>query len=75
MKKEYELFDEYLKKSKLIRNFCDDREKMMFEVLRLDLTEEGKTHWLNSIGYEIDKVLSLLNDMVNERKSYLNLKQ
>jgi len=75
MKQEYALFDEYLKKSKSIRNFCDDREKMMFEVLRMDLSEEGKIHWLNSIGYEIDKLLSLLNIMENERKSYLNLKQ
>lgn len=68
-------FDEYLQKSKSIRAFCDDRKRMLFEVIRMNLTEDRKAHWLNSIGYEIDKVLSLLNVMVDERKSYLNLKR
>ena len=73
--KEYELFDELLQKSKSLRNFCDDREKMMFEILRMDISTDGKIHWLNSIGYEIDKVLSYIDRLSNERKSHLNLKQ
>ena len=42
--KEYELFDELLQKSKFLRNFCDDREKMMFEIIRMDISTDGKIH-------------------------------
>jgi len=73
--KEYELFDILLSKSKTLREFCDDREKMMFEVLRMDLTEDGKIHWLESVGSEIDRVLSFIDRISNERKSHLNLKK
>ena len=71
---EYKLFDEYLTKSKQLRSFCDDREKMMFEVLRMDLETDGKLHWLESIGIEIDRVMDLIEKLSNERKSHLNLK-
>jgi hypothetical protein len=71
---EYKLFDELLSKSKTLRNFCDDREKMMFEVIRMDLSTEGKIHWLESVGVEIDRVLSFIDRLSVERKSYLNLK-
>lgn len=54
--KEYEIFDDFLKKSKKIREFCDDREKMLFESIRMEISTDGKIHWLNSIVYEIDKV-------------------
>ena len=73
--KEYELFDELLKKSKSLRNFCDDREKMMFEIIRMDISTDGKIHWLNSIVYEIDRVLSFIDRLSNERKSQFNLKK
>ena len=72
---EYKLFDEFLQKSKTLRNFCDDREKMMFEVIRMDLKTDGKIHWLESIGVEIDRVLSFIDRVSNERKSHLNLKK
>jgi len=73
--REYKLFDELLCKSKAIRNFCDDREKMMFEVIRLDISTEGKIHWLESIGVEINVVLSYIEKIQNEREPYLNLKK
>lgn len=73
MKTEYEIFDTYLQKSKQIRVFCDDREKMMFEVIRMDISEEAKIHWLNLIGNEFDKVLNLIEKMTSERKSFLKL--
>ena len=37
MMEEYQLFDELLKKSKSIRAFCEDREKMLFESIRMDI--------------------------------------
>ena len=58
--KEYELFDELLQKSKFLINFCDDREKMMFEIIRMDISTDGKIHWLESVGSEIDRVLSFI---------------
>lgn len=73
--KEYEVFDTYLQNSKKIREFCNDREKMMFEVLRMDLSEEGKIHWLESIGLEIIGVLELIGTVSNERKSHLKLRE
>jgi len=71
----YELFDAYLKKSKLIRDFCEDREKMLFESVRMDISTEGKLHWLNAIGDEIDKVKKFIDVLVEERQSFLNLKE
>jgi len=71
---EYKLFDELLSKSKTLRNFCDEREKMMFEIIRMDMSTEGKIHWLESVGVEIDRVLSFIDRLSVERKSYLNLK-
>jgi hypothetical protein len=73
--KEYEKFDYYLQNSKKIREFCNDREKMIFEILRMDLYEEGKIHWLESVGLEIDRVLSFIGRLENERKSHLNLRK
>jgi hypothetical protein len=72
---EYELFDQYLKKSKTIREFCDDREKMMFESIRMDISTEGKTHWLKSIGYELDKVIAYIDRLTNDRKPQFQLKK
>jgi len=72
---EYKLFDELLSKSKTLRDFCDDREKMMFEILRMDISTEGKIHWLESVGSEINRVLNFIDRVSNERKSHLNLKK
>jgi hypothetical protein len=72
---EYKLFDNYLSSSKSIRSFCEDREKMMFEVLRMDITIDGKSQWLEFIGAEIDSVMQLIEKLSNERKSHLNFKE
>jgi hypothetical protein len=47
---------------------------MMFEIIRMDMSTEGKIHWLESVGVEIDRVLSFIDRLSVERKSYLNLK-
>lgn len=73
--REYEVLDKYLKVSKHFRDFCNDREMMMFEVLRMDISEDGKIHWIESIGNEIDRVLSFIDRLESERKSHLNLKK
>jgi len=48
---------------------------MMFEVLIMDMSEEGKVHWIESIGNQIDRVMSFIRRISNERKSHLNLKK
>ena len=53
---EYQLFDELLTKSKKLRDFCDDNEKMMFKVIRMDLKSDGKVHWLECVGRKIERV-------------------
>jgi len=73
--KEYEVLDKYLKVSKTFREFCNDRETMMFEVLRMDISEDGKIDWIESIGNEMDKVLSFIDRLESERNSHLNLKK
>ena len=48
---------------------------MMFEIVRMDLNAEGKIHWLESVGSEVDRVLSFIERLSNDRKSHLNLPQ
>lgn len=69
---EYQLFDELLKKSKSIRAFCEDREKMLFESIRMDIPINGKIVWLNSVGKEIDEVISYIDKISIARKSNFN---
>lgn len=73
MMEEYQLFDELLKKSKAIRAFCEDREKMLFESIRMDIPINGKIVWLNSVGKEIDEVVSYIEKLSSDRKPHLNL--
>ena len=65
---EYKVFDEYLQKSKIIRAFCEDREKMLFESIRLDTSTDGKVIWLDAIGKEIDKVIATIDQLTADRE-------
>jgi|SaaInlStandDraft_6_1057023.scaffolds.fasta_scaffold99723_2 hypothetical protein len=69
---EYHLFDEYLKKSKSIREFCNNNEKLLFESIRMDIPTDGKIHWLNAVGCEIEKVISYIEKLENDRKPPLS---
>lgn len=72
---EYQLFDELLKKSKAIRAFCEDREKMLFESIRMDIPINGKIVWLNSVGKEIDEVRNLIERLAEVREPSMTLKE
>lgn len=72
---EYQLFDELLKKSKAIRAFCEDREKMLFESIRMDIPINGKIVWLNSVGREIDEVRNLIERLAEVREPSMTLKE
>jgi hypothetical protein len=73
-KEEYILFDELLIKSKLLREYANQNEKMMFEILRMDIKTEGKVHWLEAVGKDINRVISYIDRLSNERKSFLAMK-
>lgn len=64
----YKIFDEYLKKSQDIQNFCNERETAMCNSIRLDIPDKTKIHYLTAIGREIDAVLAFIKKMTEERK-------
>jgi len=72
---EYQLFDEYLQKSKAIRVFCEDREKLLFESIRMDIPIDGKIVWLKAVGKEIDEVRKLVEELAESRLSSMTLKE
>ena len=72
---EYQLFDELLKKSKSIRAFCEDREKMLFESIRMDIPINGKIVWLEAVGKEIDEVRNLIERLAEVRVPSMTLKE
>lgn len=74
MMEQYQLFDEYLMKSKAIRAFCEDREKLLFESIRMDIPIDGKIVWLKAVGKEIDEVASYIDRLSADRELHLTLK-
>lgn len=75
MMEQYQLFDEYLQKSKAIRAFCEDREKLLFESIRMDIPIDGKIVWLKAVGKEIDEVRKLVEELAECRLSSMTLKE
>ena len=75
MMEQYQLFDELLMKSKAIRAFCENREKMLFESIRMDIPIDGQIVWLNSVGREIDEVKSLIDRLAENRLPSMTLKE
>ena len=71
---QYQLFDELLMKSKAIRAFCEDREKMLFESIRMDIPIDGKIVWLKAVGKEIDEVRNLVERLAEVRVPSMTLK-
>ncbi|WP_319577447.1 hypothetical protein [uncultured Desulfobacter sp.] len=68
MMEEYEVFDEYLKKSQSIRDYCANIESLLFHALRAVSATEGKIYWLKGVGKEIDAVCEFINKFENKRK-------
>lgn len=74
LKEEYILFDELLQKTKSLREYLNQNEKMLFEIIRMDIKTDGKVHWLEAVGVEINRVSSYIEKLSNEKKSFLKLK-
>jgi hypothetical protein len=73
MMEQYQLFDAYLQKSKAIRAFCEKREQLLFECIRMSISTDGKIHWLETVGREVDAVASLIEALSADRKPPLSL--
>ena len=65
---EYTVFDEYLKKSQSIRDFCEDREKLLFESISIGGYADVKITYLKAVGKEIDSVVAYIDQLKKERQ-------
>ena len=65
----YEIFGEYIDKSKQIRQFCEKNENLLFESLRMDIPSDGVRKYLTSVGNEIDLVLDFIEKMKTDREA------
>ena len=65
----YELFGEFINKSKQIRQFCEKNENLLFETLRMDIPSDGMRKYLTSVGKEIDLVLEFIDKLETDREA------
>ena len=65
----YELFGEFINKSKQIRQFCEKDENLLFEALRMSIPSDGVKGYLISIGREIDSVLEFIDKLETDREA------
>ena len=65
----YELFGDYINKSKMIREFCEKNENLLFETLRMNIPSDGVKGYLISIGREIDSVLEFIDKLETDREA------
>ena len=65
----YELFGEFINKSKQIRQFCEKNENLLFETLRMNIPSDGVRKYLTSVGKEIDLVLEFIDKLETDREA------
>ena len=65
----YQIFGDYINKSKMIREFCEKNENLLFETLRMGIPSDGVRKYLTSVGNEIDLVLDFIEKMKTDRES------
>ena len=65
----YELFGEFINKSKQIRQFCEKNENLLFETLRMGIPSDGVRKYLTSVGKEIDLVLEFIDKLETDREA------
>ena len=60
----FEVFYEYLRKSQNIRQFCEEKERLLLETIRTDcFTDDEKIRFLSILGSEIDKVITCIDKL------------
>ena len=65
----YEIFGDYIDKSKRIRKFCEKNENLLFETLRMDIPSEGIRKYLAAVGKEIEIILDYIERLRANRES------
>ena len=65
----YEIFGDYINKSKQIRKFLEKNEKLLFESLRMNIPSDGVRKYLTSVGKEIDLVLDFIDKLETDREA------
>ena len=65
----YEIFGDYLNKSKQIRQFCEKDENLLFESLRMGIPSDGMRKYLTSVGKEIEIILDYIERLKANRES------
>ena len=65
----YEIFGEYIDKSKQIRQFCEKNENLLFETLRMDVPSDGIRKYLAAVGKEIEIILDYIERLKANRES------
>jgi hypothetical protein len=64
----YEIFGDYIDKSKMIREFCEKNENLLFETLRMDIPSDGIRKYLAAVGKEIEIILDYIERLRANRK-------
>lgn len=70
----FTLLEEYIQKEKSIKDFSDKHIELMLYVLRLDMDYDTKSLYIQSIGKEIDLLLSIIDNIEKEKKSVFDIK-
>ncbi len=65
----YEIFGDYIDKSKQIRQFCEKNENLLFETLRMDIPSNGVRKYLAAVGKEIEIILDYIERLKANRES------
>jgi|APSaa5957512622_1039677.scaffolds.fasta_scaffold624732_1 hypothetical protein len=65
----YEIFGDYIEKSKQIRQFCEKNESLLFEALRMDIPSNGVRKYLAAVGKEIETILDYVQRLKENRES------
>ena len=68
----YEIFGDYIDKSKQIRQFCEKNETLLFESIRMDIPSEGIRKYLAAVGKEIEIILDYIERLKENRESNIS---
>lgn len=70
----YRLLEKYIEKEKSIKDFSNGLIDLMYYTIRLDMENDTKSLYIQSIGKEVDLMLDLINKLEKERKSIFEIK-
>ncbi|MGP2656518.1 hypothetical protein ACOJTA_05675 [Malaciobacter sp. WC5094] len=66
----YTLLEDYIEKEKSIKEFSQNHLELMCYVLRMDMDNNTKSIYIQSIGKDIDLVLSFIEQLKKKKNTY-----